>query len=423
MSSNAAPRSAPVSRQALSVLFSSTFAFTVCFAIWTMFSVLGVPLKTELSLNETQFGLLIATPVLTGALSRVPLGMLTDRFGGRPVFALVLLVCVPSLYLMSYATSYTQFLVLALFVGLAGGTFAVGTPYVARWFAPQRRGFAMGVFGAGNSGSALNMFVAPLIIGAFGWTMLPRVYAALMLGTAVLFWLFSHSDPAHRVASTTSLRQQLSVLKDPRVWRYCQYYSVVFGGYVALALWMTKYYVAEYGFDLTLAAFLAMVFSLPGGVLRALGGWFSDRFGAYAVTWWVMWVCWVCFFLLSYPQTQMTIQTLQGPVSLHIGLNSTVFTILLFVVGVAMAIGKASVFKFISDDYSDNIGAVSGVVGLAGGLGGFILPILFGVLLDLTGVYSSAFMLLYGTVCVSLVFMHYSYRRAPRAGTELTGTV
>jgi NNP family nitrate/nitrite transporter-like MFS transporter len=412
--------SVPASRQALSVLFSSTFAFTICFAIWTMFSVLGVPLKAELSLNETQFGLLIATPVLTGSLVRVPLGMLTDRFGGRIVFFVVLLICVPPLYLMAHAQTYLQFLVLALFVGLAGGTFSVGTPYVARWFAPQRRGFAMGVFGAGNSGSALNMFVAPLIIGAFGWTMLPKAYAALMLGTAVLFWLFSHSDPAHRTPPGTGMLQQLSVLRDPRVWRYCQYYSVVFGGYVALALWITKYYVAEYGFDLTLAAFLAMIFSLPGGVLRALGGWFSDRFGAYTVTWWVMWVCWVCFFLLSYPQTQMTIQTLGGPVSLHIGLNATAFTVLLFVVGVAMAIGKASVFKFISDDYSDNIGAVSGVVGLAGGLGGFILPILFGALLDLTGVYSSAFMLLYGTVCVSLVFMHYSDRRTPRAGTELT---
>ncbi len=419
MSSNATSPAASASGKALSVLFSSTFAFTVCFAIWTMFSVLGVPLKTDLNLNETQFGLLIATPVLTGSLIRVPLGILTDRFGGRIVFFLVLLSCVPPLYLMSQATTYTQFLVLALFVGLAGGTFSVGTPYVARWFPPHRRGFAMGVFGAGNSGSALNMFVAPLVIGAFGWTMLPKAYAALMLGTAILFWLFSHSDPGHRVSSGTSMREQLRVLRDPRVWRYCQYYSVVFGGYVALALWITKYYVAEYGFDLTLAAFLAMVFSLPGGVLRALGGWFSDRFGAYTVTWWVMWVCWVCFFLLSYPQTQMTIQTMQGPVSLHIGLNATLFTILLFVVGVAMAIGKASVFKFISDDYSDNIGAVSGVVGLAGGLGGFILPILFGALLDVTGVYSSAFMLLYGTVCVALVFMHYSYRRAPRAGTEL----
>ncbi|WP_269500121.1 MFS transporter [Castellaniella sp. S9] len=405
--------------RALRVLFSSTLAFTVCFAVWTMFSVLGIPLKAELDLNETQFGLLIATPVLTGSLVRVPLGFLTDRLGGRAVFLAVMLVCVPPLYLMAHATTYAQFLVLALFVGLAGGTFSVGTPYVARWFAPERRGFAMGVFGAGNSGSAVTMFVGPAIIGAFGWAMLPQAYAALMLGTAVLFWMFSHSDPAHRVPSGVSFTQQLKVLRDPRVWRYCQYYSVVFGGYVALALWATKYYVAEYGFDLKLAALLATIFSLPGGVLRALGGWFSDRFGAYTVTWWVMWVCWVCFFILSYPQTRMAIQTQHGEVALSIGLNAWVFTALLFIVGVAMAIGKASVFKFISDDYADNIGAVSGVVGLAGGLGGFVLPIMFGALLDITGIYSSAFMLLYGAVCVSLVFMHYSFRGAPRAGAEL----
>lgn len=399
-------------QQAWSVLLSSTFAFMVCFAVWTMFSVLGIPLKAELNLNETQFGLLIATPVLTGSLVRVPLGILTDRYGGRIVFMLVMLVCVPPIYLMAYAHTYTQFLVLALFVGLAGGTFSVGTPYVARWFIPERRGFAMGVFGAGNSGSAVTMFIGPAIIGGFGWAMLPKAYAALMLGTAVLFWLFSHANPAHRMASGTSFAEQLGVLKDPRVWRYCQYYSVVFGGYVALALWLTKYYVAEYGFDLGFAALLATIFSLPGGVLRALGGWISDKYGAYTVTWWVMWVCWVCFFILSYPQTQMVIQTQRGDLSMHLGLSPWLFTLLIFVVGVAMAIGKASVFKFISDDFTDNIGAVSGVVGLAGGLGGFVLPIMFGALLDITGIYSSAFMLLYGAVCVSLVWMHYSFRRS-----------
>lgn len=420
MSSNITPNPTPSTlHKALSVLFVSTFGFTICFAVWTMFSVLGVPLKTALNLNGTEFGLLIATPVLTGSLVRVPLGLLTDRFGGRIVFFLVMLICVPPLYLMAHATTFAQFLMLGLFVGMAGGTFSVGTPYVARWFTPNRRGFAMGVFGMGNAGTALNMFIAPLIIAAFGWTMLPKAYAALMLGTAILFWLFSHSDPSHKIPPGTSLREQMRILKDPRIWRYCQYYSVVFGGYVAVSLWMTKYYVSEYGFNLTAAAFLAMMFSLPGGVLRALGGWFSDRFGAYTVTWWVMWVCWVCFFLLSYPQTQMTIHTINGSMTLNIGLNATVFTILLFVVGVAMAIGKASVFKFISDDYTHNIGAVSGVVGLVGGLGGFILPIIFGALLDLTGIYSSAFMVLYGAVCVSLVFMHYSYRSAPRAGTEL----
>ena len=174
---------------------------------------------------------------------------------------------------------------------------------------------------------------------------------------------------------------------------------------------MTQYYIGEYGFDIRLAAFLAACFSLPGGVLRAVGGWVSDRIGAYKTTWWVMWVCWVAFFLLSYPNTEFTIQTVAGPKSFHIALSPTVFTVLMFIVGIAMAIGKASVFKFISDDFDDNIGAVSGVVGLAGGLGGFVLPIMFGALMDITGVHSSCFMLLYGTVCVSLIWMHYSFRQ------------
>ena len=173
---------------------------------------------------------------------------------------------------------------------------------------------------------------------------------------------------------------------------------------------MVSYYVQEYGFSLTQAAFLAACFSLPGGVLRALGGWLSDKYGAYKVTWAVMWVCWVAFFILSYPQTAMTINTINGPMSFDIGINATVFTIILFVVGIAMAIGKASVFKFIADDFPKDIGTVSGVVGLAGGLGGFLLPIMFGMLVDFTGVRSSSFMLMYGCVCVSLIWMHFSFK-------------
>jgi NNP family nitrate/nitrite transporter-like MFS transporter len=397
--------------KAVSVLISSTFAFTICFAVWMMFAVLGIPIKKQLGLNETQFGLLAAMPVLTGSLVRVPLGIWTDRFGGRIVlFALMLSTVVP-IWLMSYATEYWHFLVLALFVGLAGGSFSVGTPYVARWFPKKRQGFAMGVFGAGNSGSALTKFVAPALIAAGGsWMIVPKVYAVAMLVTALLFWVFSASRPEHLVSNSVSMREQLKMLKDPRVWRYCQYYSVVFGGYVALALWMTKYYIGEYGFDMKLAALLAACFSLPGGVLRAVGGWMSDRWGAHPVTWWVMLISWACLFFLSYPQTDFTIVTVKGLQTFHIGLTPTMFTVLLFIVGIATAIGKASVFKFISDDFGQNIGAVSGIVGLAGGLGGFLLPILFGVALDLTGVRTSCFMLLYGTVCVSLVWMHFSFR-------------
>ena len=405
--------------QAPSVLFVSTLAFTVCFMVWMMFGVIGIPIKKALNLNSTEFGLLTATPVLTGSLIRVPLGMWTDKYGGRIVMAILMALTVPGIWLMSYATAYWHFLVIALFVGLAGGSFSVGTPYVARWFPSTQQGFAMGVFGAGNSGAAVNKFLAPALVVAFGWSVVPQVYAVVMAATVILFWIFSHSDPAHRVAGNVRFSDQLKSLKDPKVLKYCQFYSIVFGGYVALSLWMVQYYVSEFGLDIRIAALLATCFSLPGGVLRAIGGWMADKWGAHSVTWWVMWVSWVCLFLLSYPQTDLTIATANGPVTFHIGLNVYVFTALMFILGVAFAFGKASVFKYISDEYPTNIGTISGIVGLAGGMGGFILPIMFGALMDLTGVRSSAFMLMYGVVWVSLIWMYWTeVRRGEFMGRE-----
>jgi NNP family nitrate/nitrite transporter-like MFS transporter len=404
--------------QALSVLLVSTLAFTVCFMVWMMFGVIGIPIRKTLNLNQTEFGLLMAMPVLTGSLVRVPLGIWTDRYGGRIVMALLMAVTVPAIWLMTYATAYWHFLVIGLFVGLAGGSFSVGTPYVARWFPRNRQGFAMGVYGAGNSGAAVNKFIAPALLVAFGWQVVPQVYAAVMLGTLILFWIFSASDPAHLVPADVGFRDQLRLLKDPRVVKYCQYYSIVFGGYVALSLWMVQYYVGEYGLDIRAAALLAACFSLPGGVLRAVGGWLADRYGAHSVTWWVMWASWICLFLLSYPQTDFTVLTTDGPRTFHIGLNVYGFTVLMFMLGIAFAFGKASVFKYIADDYPTNIGAVSGMVGLAGGLGGFVLPIMFGALMDLTGIRSSAFMLMYGVVWVSLIWMYWTEVRR----TELMGT-
>lgn len=406
-----------LSKQQISVVTLSTISFTVCFAVWMMFAVIGIPIKKMLDLNETQFGLLIATPVLSGSLIRLPLGMWTDKFGGRVVFFILMLSTVIPIYLISYATEFWHFLVTGLFVGLAGGSFSVGIAYCARWFPKERQGFAMGIFGAGNSGAALTKFVAPALVVGFGWQIVPQVYAVAMLVTAMAFWAFTYTDPRHKLSSDTTLKKQLQVLKDPKVWRYCQYYSIVFGGYVALALWMTKYYITEYGFDIRIAALLAAVFSLPGGVLRAIGGWLSDRYGAHTVTWWVLWVSLVALFFLSYPQTDFIIHTVNGPKIFHIGLNPWVFTALMFIVGVAWAFGKASVFKYISDDYPHNIGAVSGIVGLVGGLGGFVLPILFGALVDLTGVRSSVFMLLFGIIWASLMWMYWTEVR-PLAATQ-----
>ena len=394
--------------EAWSVLAASTIAFTVCFAIWMMFAVIGIPIKKSLDLNETQFGLLAATPVLTGSLIRLPLGMWTDTYGGRIVYFILMLACVVPIWFIGEATEYWHFLVLGLFVGLAGGSFSVGIAYVARWFPRQQQGLAMGIFGAGNSGAAVTKFVAPALLLAYGWAMVPKVYAAAMLVTALLFWALSASDPAHRVGSHVTVKKQLLALKDPKVWKYCQYYSIVFGGYVALSLWMTKYYVTEYGIEIQMAALLAACFSLPGGVLRAIGGWISDKYGAHPVTWWVMLFSWVCLFFLSYPQTELVIKTAKGDYNMHVGLNIWTFTLLMFGMGVAWAIGKASVFKYISDEYSDNIGVISGIVGLVGALGGFLLPIMFGALVDITGVNSTIFMLMWGITLVSLIWMYWT---------------
>ena len=193
------------------VLVSSTFAFTICFAVWMIFAVLGIPIKQQLGLSETEFGLLAAMPVLTGSLVRVPLGIWTDRYGGRPVFFVLMLLAVVPIWLLSYATEYWHFLVLALFVGLTGGS--VGTPYVARWFPRNKQGLAMGVFGAGNSGSAITVRGAGADRAGGAWVIVPQVYAVALLVTAVLFWLFSSSDPAHRVTGGASLKAQFAMLR------------------------------------------------------------------------------------------------------------------------------------------------------------------------------------------------------------------
>jgi NNP family nitrate/nitrite transporter-like MFS transporter len=380
-----------------------------------MFGVIGIPIRAQLNLDSTQLGLLTATPVLTGAVFRLPLGIWTDRFGGRIIMMLLLIGCAVPVWVSSYATALWQFLVLGLALGLVGASFSVGTPYVARFFPKERRGFVMGFFGAGTVGAALNMFVAPFLVGRYGWESVPRTYAVALLVTAALFWLLSAPDPG--AGAGTSMLRQLAVLRHPRVWKYCQYYSIVFGGFTALSVWMPQYFKSEYGFTIAHASLLAACFSLPGGAFRAVGGWLSDRFGAHNVTWWVLWAAWIALFLLSYPRTDLTVHTVNGPVGFSIALAPWIFTALLMVLGVAFACGMASTFKYIADDFPDSLGAVSGIVGMAGGLGGFLLPIMFGAILDRLGVNSSCFMLLYGIIWVSLIVNYLTeVRRAPALG-------
>jgi MFS transporter, NNP family, nitrate/nitrite transporter len=411
-----------------SVLSMNTLAFACNFAVWTMFSIIGIKIKQELNLNDTQFGILVATPILTGSITRLPLGIITDRFGGRIVFFIqMLLVAIPT-YGLAFATEYWQYLVIGLFVGLAGGSFAVGIAYTSAWFEDKRQGTAMGIFGAGNAGAAITNLVAPLILVAFGWRMVPQVYSIAMVVMALIFWMFTYPDPAQEERAKSgkhiSLADQLAPLKELRVWRFGMYYYFVFGGFVALALWLPKYYVGEYNLDLKTASLITMCFTLPSGLIRALGGWLSDKYGARAVNWAVFWVSLVCLFFVSYPQTTYIVHGMSADHQFAIGVDIWVFTVLIFVIGIAQGIGKASVYRIIHDYYPNNMGSVGGMVGVIGGLGGFTLPIFFGLASDLLDIRSSCFMLLFGVLAGCMIMMSVAIKNMRIAeNLELKGNL
>jgi NNP family nitrate/nitrite transporter-like MFS transporter len=391
----------------------STFAFTVCFAIWTIFSILGVQIKQDLGLNDTQFGLLVATPILTGALSRLILGIWTDQYGGRIVMSLTMLLSAISTYLLSSVETYGMFLVAALGVGLAGGTFAVGITYVSAWYEKEKQGTVLGIFGVGNVGAAFTNFGAPFIMLALGWQGLAKTYAIIMFVSAILFYLFAKDDPKlvarkAKKEKPRSILQQIKPLKKLQVWRFSLYYFFVFGGFVALALWLPRYYVLVYGLDITIAGMLAAAFALPGSIFRALGGWLSDKFGARAVMYWVFSACVGSCFFMSYPSTQYLVEGINGPINFSIKISLPIFVFFSIILGFFMSLGTAAVYKHIPVYYPKDVGAVGGIVGMIGGMGGFILPICFGIMNDFIGVYTSCFMLLFAITGIALVWMHVS---------------
>ena len=394
----------------------STIAFTACFAVWTIFSIIGVRIKQELGLSETEFGLLVATPVLTGSISRIFLGILAEQYGGRLMFPIQMFTTAIATVLLAQADSYPLFLLAALGVGLAGGSFIIGVAYVSRWYEAKNQGTALGIFGAGNVGAAVTNFGAPFLVVAFGWQQTALIYAAVLTAIAILFWVFTKDDPVlveqrKTGAKPVSAMMQLEPLRDPRVWRFATYYFFVFGAFVALASWLPRYYVGSYGLDLQTAGMLAAAYSLPGSVFRALGGWMSDKFGARAVMYITFIVSLICLFILSYPSTRYIVDGIQGPIEFSLAISVPVFAILTVVLGFVMSLGKAAVYKHIPVYYPHHVGAVGGLVGMIGGLGGFVLPISFGIVNDLTGIWTSCFMLMFVLVAVSLVWMHVAIRR------------
>jgi MFS transporter, NNP family, nitrate/nitrite transporter len=406
-----------------SALWMSTIAFTACFAVWTIFSIIGIQIKKELGLNETEFGLLVGTPILTGSLIRLMLGIWTDQYGGRLVYTLVMLSAAVATWLLTYAYDYPTFLLAALGVGIAGGSFAVGIAYVSRWYPTDKQGTSLGIFGVGNVGAAVTKFVAPFVLVAYGWQAVAQVWAIGLAVVAVVFWFTTKDDPvvvARRAhgEKPRSVWLELEPLKNIQVWRFSLYYFFVFGAFVALSLWLPRYLMGVYGLDITTAGMIGAAYSIPASIFRAYGGHLSDRYGARRIMYWTLGVSVVCTFVLSYPPTDYIVKGIQGPITFHLETGLTEFIVIVFVLGFFMSLGKAAVYKHIPVYYAGNVGAVGGLVGMIGGLGGFVLPIAFGALSDLTGIWTSCFMLLFALVTTALFWMHVAIRRMEREVTE-----
>jgi NNP family nitrate/nitrite transporter-like MFS transporter len=300
--------------KAVMVLTMNTLAFTVCFACWMMNGVLVTFLieNQVFEWSESEVGWLIGIPVLSGALLRLPAGILTDKYGGKLVYTGVMLLSALPMFALSWANTYWAFFWCSLGFGLAGTSFAVGIAYTSVWFRQERQGTALGIFGAGNAGAALTSMGAPFLLSWLttggenvdAWRSLPRLYAISLVVMTVVFLIFTHhkkSDDSH----ITSLRQRLAPLRHMRVWRFGLYYFLVFGGFVALAQWLIPYYVNAYTMPLATAGLMAAIFSLPSGVIRALGGYMSDHWGARRVMYWVLGSCLICCGLLIVPRMEI----------------------------------------------------------------------------------------------------------------------
>ena len=463
-------------------LFLNTLAFTVCFAAWMLNGVL----VTFLSANQVfdwgpvEIGWLMGIPILTGAIFRFPAGILTDKFGGKPVYGTLLFLCAVPMYLLSHADSFFTFALCSFGFGLVGVSFAIGIASTSVWYPRANQGTALGIFGAGNAGAALTTLLAPTLLNHLtdqgesleGWRTLPIYYAAMLAAMGVLFVVFSENKkPA---TSGKNVAEMLRPLKDVRVWRFGLYYFLVFGCFVAFSQWLVPYFVNVYYMPLVTAGILAALFSFPSGVIRALGGWLSDKLGARKVMYCVLGSSVLISLMVTVPKMEIyspgkgvmakaggtvteasealvvvdarQYPLLERPVAAGYGedgvlvfptkdvwqepavkvgqevkqkellakgvtriyfqANVWIFAVLVILLGSIWGIGKAAVYKYIPDYFPEEVGVVGGMVGVLGGLGGFFCPIIFGYLLEWTGLWTSCWMFMLTLSMACLLWMH-----------------
>jgi NNP family nitrate/nitrite transporter-like MFS transporter len=469
------------------ILFFNTIAFTVCFAAWMLNGVLVTFLVDNqvFDWGPIEIGWLMGIPVLAGSIFRLPAGMLTDKYGGKPVFGGLLLFSTLPMYLLSFADSYFWFALLSFGFGLTGVSFAIGIAYTSVWYPKNWQGRALGIFGAGNAGAALTTLLAPTLLNYLtdngtnleNWKSLPHIYAVMLLTMGIIFLIFTENKkPA---SNSKTIRQLLLPLKNARVWQFGLYYFLVFGCFVAFSQWLVPYFVNVYYLPLVTAGIFASLFSFPSGVIRALGGWMSDKWGARKVMFFVLASSVVISFMLTVPRMDIyspgqgimnkksgtvtmvspnlikvdetvyplisksvkseiiddkilvlpTKEIWQEPIvkegnrvekkellakgitRIYFQANVWIFAFLVILIGTIWGIGKAGVYKLIPDHFPEEVGVVGGMVGVIGGLGGFFGPIIFGYLLEGTGLWTSCWMLMFVLSIACLLWLHLSTKK------------
>jgi len=363
-------------RRAYVALTMATIAFAVSFAAWSLLAPLAPQLQKQYKIGDFGVSMLIAVPVILGSVARIPMGVLTDRFGGRRVMtALLLFSVIPCLGMMT-ATSLAAFLFWGFLLGMAGSSFAVGVPYVGRWFGPEKQGLVAGIFGMGNIGTAIAARFGPQIAATRGWQAVFLVFAGLVLFTGVAFF-FIASDEPRPSGPTKTMGQRLEVLRREKLtWLFSLFYFVTFGGFVSFALYLPKLLVDEFGLDKLDAGNRAAGFVVLATLARPLGGWLADRAGAARV---------LALAFAGVPILALILAPKPG---------MALLTICFLAIAGLLGLGNGAVFKLVPQYFAKEAGTVTGLVGAAGGLGGFFPPLVMGFFKTTMGSYTLGYVLL-----------------------------
>jgi NNP family nitrate/nitrite transporter-like MFS transporter len=366
-------------------LVLATGAFAICFAVFGSVSAMMPILKKNLGLGPVHVSIALAIPVLLGSLGRIPLGMLTDRYGGRLIFSIVMVSSIVPALMMGYVADYWQLIVAGFFIGIALASFSVGVGFVSGWYPPGKQGMALGVYGAGNIGQSLAAFGSPVLAAALGFKWGFWTFGILLLAWLAFFWLKAQDAP--RRAPAKSLSEIIKPLRDAKSWMLSLYYFLTFGGFVAMAIYLPIFLTEMFKLTPGDAGFRTAGFVALATAMRPVGGMLADRIGGRKILMWV------------FPLTAAMAIFLACP------LMST-FTIGALGMAAAIGLGNGAVFKLVPEYFPQSVGAVTGLVGAAGGLGGFFPPLVLGAIRQATGAFTLGFVLLsvFAIICFFVAF-------------------